>query len=272
MSEDLIAKWMDDRASLTDEEAAELHRVLSGDPDLAREVKDQLAVDELVSRRLAVDRRNFENQVAQRIVGAGTDGSFLKSTLAAVRDERSRKISWKARLPEAAAAAVLIAGLFLLLRRETPSESPVPAASPVLRGLRAQYYQGQSLQGVPIDRIDSTVDYSWRAGQPPIAATKDVYSVRWRGKLTPRFTERTTFLVRYDDGVRIWMDGKVVLDDWAGRYVIVAKKFEVDLTAGRPVDLKIEYFNGGDRGVMQMSWSSKSLPEEVIPETALSYE
>ena len=47
MSEALIAKWLDDRASLTAEEAAELERVLSTDADLARRVKDQLAGQEM---------------------------------------------------------------------------------------------------------------------------------------------------------------------------------------------------------------------------------
>jgi len=273
MSEDLIARWLDDRASLSEDEAAELHRLLSGDPALARQVKDQLATDELVSRRLAVDRRNFENQVAQRIVGDGTGGSFLKSTLDAVQDRRGRRFAWRSRLPEAAAAAILIAGLFLLLRQERPTTVPAaPVAKPVQHGLRAQYYKTQTLQGVPTERVDSTVNYSWSAGQPPIATSKDVYSVRWTGKLTPKYTERYTFHARYDDGVRIWIGGKVLNDDWNGRYTIVARRFEADLVADQPVDLKIEYFNGGDRGVMQLSWSSKSQPEEVIPETALSHE
>ena len=273
MSEDLIARWMDDRAGLSEEEAAELARVLNADPELVRQVKDQLATDELLSRRLALDRRNFENQVAQRIVGADTDKIFLKTTLDAVRDERGRRWSWKTRFPEAAAAAVLIASLFLMLRRETPTPTEMPAAPrAVQHGLRAQYYQGQELRGTPINRVDSTVDYSWSAGQAPIATQKDVYSVRWTGKLTPKVTERHTFRARYDDGVRIWIDGKLVLNDWAGRYVVVDKKIDVDLNAGQAVDLKIEYFNGGDRGVMQLFWSSPSQPEEVIPESALSHE
>lgn len=273
MSEDLIARWLDDRDSLNDDEAAELHRLLSADPGLARQVKDQLATDELLSRRLAVDRRNFENQVAQRLVGEGTDKIFLKSTLDAVQDERGRRFSWRARLPEAAAAAILIAGLFLLLRRELPPTVDAPAAArPVQHGLRAQYYKGQDLRGPAIDRIDPGIDFSWGAGQPPIAATKDVYSVRWTGKLWPKYTERYTLHLRYDDGIRVWVGGKIILDDWKGRYVIVAKTVDVDLQAGKPVDLKIEYFNGGDRGVMQLAWSSKSQPEESIPESALSHE
>jgi hypothetical protein len=273
VSEDLIARWLDDRAGLSDDEAAELHRVLSSDPHLARRVKDQLATDELLSRRLGVDRRAFENQVAQRIVGGRTDGKFLQSTLEAVRDERGRRSSWRARLPEVAAAAILIAGLLLILRREIPTTSPQPAAlNPVQRGLRAQYYRGLELKGPAVDRIDPTLDFQWVAGGAPIATTKDVFSIRWTGKLTPKVPRRITFRARYDDGVRIWIGGKRVLDDWNGRYVVVDRTFEVDLSAGTPVDLKVEYFNGGDRGVMQLFWSSPGQPEEIIPVTALSHE
>jgi len=273
VTEDLIARWMDDRAGLSEEEAAELARVLTADPELVRQVKDQLATDELLSRRLAVDRRNFENQVAQRIVGTGSEVRFLKSTLDAVRDRRGRRWSWRARLPEAAAAAILIAGLFLMLRRDpTMATRPPAAPGPVQGGLRAQYFRGQELRGAPVERVDSTIDYSWAAGQAPIATTKDVYSVRWIGKVTSKVSERTTFHARYDDGVRIWVDGKLRLNDWTGRYVIEDRKFDVDLRAGLPVDLKIEYFNGGDRGVMQLAWSSPSQPEEIIPESALSHE
>jgi hypothetical protein len=88
----------------------------------------------------------------------------------------------------------------------------------------------------------------------------------------PKVSERTRFHARYDDGIRIWIDGKLLLNDWAGRYVIMDRTVEVDLKAGQPVDLKIEYFNGGDRGVMRLSWSSPSQPEEIIPESALSHE
>jgi hypothetical protein len=275
VSEELIARWLDDRASLTEDEAAELVRLLSDDPALAQQVKDQLATDELLSRRLAVDRRNFENQVAQRIVGAGTEKIFLESTLDAVRVRGGRRGGWRwrAHLPEAAAAALLIAGLFLLLRRDGATPEFTPAAPNTARqGLRAQYYKGLQLSGTPIVRVDPKVDFSWAAGQPPIAASKDVFSIRWTGTLTAKYSERYRLRARYDDGVRIWVGGKVVLDDWNGRYAVVDSPIDLDLKAGQPVVLRIEYFNGGDRGVMQLFWSSPSQREEIIPETALSYE
>jgi len=275
MSEELIAKWLDDRRSLDESEAAELHRVLSADPALRQNLHELLSLDDLLSRRLSDDRRNFENQVAQRLVGSGSEGSFLKSTLNAVEQSERRRSPWRAWMPEAAAAAVLVVGLLLLLLRKEDAATPsvAPAASkPSYRGLRAQYYQTQTLLGKPIERVDATPDFTWKAGQPPIATAKDVYSARWTGKLTPPATDRYTLRARYDDGIRVWLDGKLLIDDWKGRYVIVDRQAQVDLQAGRAYDLKIEYFNGGDRGVMQLFWSSAGRPEEIVPESVLSHE
>lgn len=270
MSEDLIARWLDDRASLSDDEAAELERLLTADPALARQVKDQLATDELLSRRLAVDRRNFENQVAQRIVGSESEKRFVKSTLDKVDDVQRRRSAWRARLPEAAAAAVLVGALLLVLLRREPAPVVVPAGAS-RQGLHAQYHRDQFLKSVPVDRIDPVVDFTWEKGHPPIATQKDVYSVRWTGKLTPAYSERYTLHAKYDDGVRIWLDGKVVIDDWKGRYTVDDKSVQIDLEAGRAYDLKIEYFNGGALGVMRLFWSSPSTPEEIVPESALSH-
>lgn len=270
MSEDLIARWLDDRAGLSEQEAEELVRLLGADPELARRVKDQLLTDDLLSRRLAVDRRNFDHQVAQRIVGSGSEGRFLQSTLDAVRVGRPAAPSWRSRLPEAAAAAILVAGLFLILRKEPPA--PVVGPGSARHGLHAQYYQGQELRGASVDRIDPTINFQWSAGHAPIPAAKDVYSVRWTGTMTPKFSERYTLHARYDDGLRIWIGGARILDDWNGRYSVAERRVEVDLSAGRPTPVKIEYFNGGDRGVAQIWWSSASQPEEILPESSLSPE
>jgi hypothetical protein len=260
VSEALVAKWLDDRSCLTAEEAAELERVLSTDADLARRVKDQLAVDELVSRRLAVDRSNFEAQVAQRIA-AGDGGAFTQSTLAAAK--RTRR--WRLRWPEAAAAGLLIAGLlFLLLRREAivPGGTPAGSGRP---GLRGEYFRNQSLKGEPTVRTDAKLDFAWRKGAGPMEGWIDVFSARWTAMLEPAETGRYTLRTRHDDGVRIWIDGKMIVDRWVGKYEVSGASSQVDLVAGKPVTLKVEYFNGGDIGVLQLFWTPPGKPEEIIP-------
>jgi len=270
MSEPLLAKWLDDRRSLTEAEALELQAALSADPDFARRVKDQLATDELLSRRLAVDRGSFKSQVAQRIANGATDGSFLQSTLDAVQRTERRRSSWRAWAPEAAVAAVLLLGLLgLLLWKEKTATVEIPAAA-APTGLNAQYFPNRFLKGKSEFRLDPRVDFTWRGRVGPFPGWSDIFSARWTGKLTPQYTERYSFRTMNDDGVRVWVDGKLVIDDWNGRPVVVENRGEIQLEAGKQVDVKIEYFNGGDLGVLRFFWSSPSLKEEIVPSSRLS--
>jgi hypothetical protein len=261
MSDPLLAKWMDDRNALSEEEASELLARLESDAGFARAAKDQLLADDLVSRRLAPDRVHFEQQVAQRLLSQGRDGSFLASTLDAVRrlDRRRAFGRWAAEL---AAALVLVAGLFFLVFRRETSVGPAAA---LRSGLHAEYYPNRDLRGKPVERIDSGLDFTWAAGAGPIVARNDIFSARWTGKLRARVGGRTTLRVRHDDGVRLWIGTTPVIDDWNGRLVVSESRGSIDLEAGRTYDLRVEYFNGGDRGVLQVYWSAPGMPEELIP-------
>jgi hypothetical protein len=67
-------------------------------------------------------------------------------------------------------------------------------------------------------------------------------------------------MVNVNDGARLWVGGKLVLDEWRlepGR----AYQAEIDLQGGRYYDIKLEYFNGPQYGIMQLSWES---PENRI--------
>jgi hypothetical protein len=270
MSEALIARWLEDRGSLTEAEIAELARLLQADPALATSVKDQLALDHLLSLRLAVDRGNFEQQVAQRIRNAETGTKFAQTTMEAVKRAGRRPFTWRARLPEAAAAALLLAGLLLMLPRgSTPTSTPVPgAASP--GGLRAEYYRNRMLAGSPVVRVDPALDFSWAPGKGPVAGWADVFSARWTGKLRPRYSDRYTLRIRNDDAVRLWIDGKLLIDDWNARYIVAENKAEIALEAGRAYDIKVEYYNAGDKGRLNLFWSSARQPEEPVPASAFS--
>ena len=61
-----------------------------------------------------------------------------------------------------------------------------------------------------------------------------------------------------DDGVRVWLDGKLILDKWKLQRVTTYSG-KVKLEAGRFYSLKIEYYNGPLDGIMQLMWE---LPKE----------
>lgn len=264
MSDDLLAKWMDDRAGLSEDEALELVRLLERDPNLAARAKEQLLLDEALSRRLAPDRADFPRQVLQRRESAGDGDRFLESTLESVR--RARR--WRPGFAEAAAALVLVGVLaFLLLRRPEPVS---PIASPDARGLHGDYFQGREPRGAATARLDPVLDFEWAPRSGPFPGWRDIYAARWTGTIRAPQSGLYTFRTQNDDGVRVRIDGQWVIDDWKARLVVAENRGTIRLEAGRSYDFLAEYYNSGDRGVLKLYWSAPGLPEEIVPASAFS--
>jgi hypothetical protein len=91
--------------------------------------------------------------------------------------------------------------------------------------------------------------------------------VRWTGELVPRYSESYTFSVDCDNGVRLWLDGTPVIDNWnfrAGR-----NKGEVVLKAGRKHAIRLEYRHSGATAVAMLYWQSRSQSREIVPKGQL---
>ena len=102
----------------------------------------------------------------------------------------------------------------------------------------------------------------------PVAAPKDEFSVRWTGRIEPRYSETYTFTTFSNDGVRLWVNGQLIVDNWtehSGR----EDSGTIALQAGKKYDLKLEYYQAGGGAAMKLMWSSPSQKQEVIPERVL---
>jgi hypothetical protein len=138
-------------------------------------------------------------------------------------------------------------------------------------GLSAQYFRQTNLTDLAFSRTDANVEFNWGGSSPSPLLNVDNFSVRWRGKLTPRFTEAYTFYIGSDDGERLFVDGKPVIDRWT-RHADVPEDVgaPIPLQAGKPVDIVVEFFENGGDAAVRLSWSSKSEPRAVIPTSALA--
>lgn len=45
----------------------------------------------------------------------------------------------------------------------------------------------------------------------------DTFTMRWEGKVEPLYTQTYTFYTVTDDGVRLWVNGWLVIDKWQDR-------------------------------------------------------
>jgi len=130
--------------------------------------------------------------------------------------------------------------------------TPTPVSTPVvISDWRGVYYDNPNLSGAPVlVRNDVSVNFDWGTGSPAPGALADNFSALWSRSLHfPAGTYR--FRVRVDDGVRLWVDGKLVIDQWHdGSGIYTA---DMNLTDGLH-DLRMEYYERGGVALAQLAW------------------
>ncbi|HEX7411104.1 MAG TPA: glycoside hydrolase family 3 C-terminal domain-containing protein [Bacteroidales bacterium] len=121
-------------------------------------------------------------------------------------------------------------------------------------GLKAEFFKNTKLEGSPaLTRIDSVLYFIWENKPPAPGIGKDNYSVRWSGSLTPTVTRKYTFFTASDDGVRLFIDGKKLIDNWSDHGTTVDSA-KIDLIAGKSYDIKVEYYEAGGESVLILGW------------------
>ncbi|HEY4369716.1 MAG TPA: glycoside hydrolase family 3 C-terminal domain-containing protein [Steroidobacteraceae bacterium] len=165
-------------------------------------------------------------------------------------------------------------GADLVEGREDPRAAPVieaaylrPAAGSTEHGLKGEYFNGRELAGKPLlTRTDSTIAFRWDRGSPTddlvargeLAASNaidsDDFSIRWTGQLLPPVTGRYELSVGANDGFRLFVDGRLVAEDWLPNQRVQSKSGSVELQAGKAYDIKIEYFDADRDAEVRLSW------------------
>ncbi|WP_052380680.1 PA14 domain-containing protein [Paenibacillus camerounensis] len=147
-------------------------------------------------------------------------------------------------------------------------EIPHALAADNLNGLKGEYYDNNDLTGLKFTRIDSTVNFNWGSGSPGSLIGENTFSVRWTGMIKPKYNEVYTFYMNSDDGVRIWIDGQLIIDKWAAQASELIS-LPINLKAGQSYKIRIEYYEdyGGAAAILQ--WASTSQTKQVVPQSQL---
>ena len=123
-------------------------------------------------------------------------------------------------------------------------------------GWRAEYFAGMEARGAAaLLRIDSVIAFDWGEGSPNPAIPADHFSVRWSASLVPPETRTYAFSAVSDDGIRVWIDGKMVVDSWVNRGPST-DLFSVSLEARRAYDVRVEYFENGGGAQAMLGWDA----------------
>lgn len=140
------------------------------------------------------------------------------------------------------------------------------------RGLMAQYYDGSDLNNfnVKTTRTDPAINFNWQNAVPSGTTVPNPsdFSVRWEGFLQSAFSENYTFSLSAYDGVRLWVDGKLLIDNW-GNTTTNTFTGSTTLEADKRYAVRLEYANKTTESGLSLSWSSARQPKEIIPSSRL---
>lgn len=120
-------------------------------------------------------------------------------------------------------------------------------------GLKAEYYDGVSLRKLVGTQIENNIDYYWDRHAPFPDMDPGECSVRWTGRLLSPETGDISFLARVDDGIRVWIDGRLIIDNWQLNDVGYSRG-TVKMQKGAYYDLKVEYFNALREAEIRLYW------------------
>jgi len=143
-------------------------------------------------------------------------------------------------------------------------------------GLRASYYIGQTFTGAPAERLDSYVNIQPTKSSDSLDAPfrSEQLSVKWQGLLLPDVTGSHVIYFTADDGVRVTINNKLLINQWSLKSLTATTASEysasVSMTAGTPVPILVEYYDQGGYRAAQLSWKPPGKDKALIPPTNLS--
>ncbi len=136
-------------------------------------------------------------------------------------------------------------------------------------GLRGEFFTDKIFEV----RVSPTIDFEYGRNQPPYTGGDEItprdgwyenFRGRWTGWIVPKYSELYSFHITADDTAHLWIDDQLVVSQPVWK-MNAEQSGQIKLTVGRPVTIRLAYFNGPFGGMMKLAWSSKSQPKEIIP-------
>jgi hypothetical protein len=148
-------------------------------------------------------------------------------------------------------------------------------------GLKGQYYHwpggaapdppASAFRLLRLTRIDAGIDFGWGAASPePGTVNADAFAVIWTGEVEAAFSDPYTFYTVTDDGVMLWVDDKLIIDNWTVHSDTENASEPIELVAGQRYPIQMWYFENDGSATARLLWESPRQPKEAVPAGALS--
>ena len=132
---------------------------------------------------------------------------------------------------------------------------------------------------VVLKRVDEEINFNWVRNTPGKPIIEDNFTATWTGFIQPEYSEEYFFEAEADDGMRLWIDDKLVIDKWEKaeetadgnvmmNNVKTKEEGKINLKAGKKYTIKIDYFENKQNASIRLFWSSTSQEKQIVPKSA----
>lgn len=150
------------------------------------------------------------------------------------------------------------------------ASSAVASVGSYRAGILGTYYDQNSVArnyftGNSYPRIDTTINFDWGLNAPLTPVGSDDFSVQWNGYIRPTTTGSYTFYISGDDGIRLYIDGVLIVSYWSDHGDAEATSASITLTAGQYHRVTYEMYERGGYALARLRWSGPSISTQVVP-------
>lgn len=143
--------------------------------------------------------------------------------------------------------------------------------------LSGDYFVDQSLGDFIASRDDGPISFNWTSTGPGsgflgVSGTfpyTTYYSVRWTGSLVAPATGSYTFFTLSDDGVRLWVNGTQLVNNWTS-HSATENSGTISLTAGQRVFVRLDYQQLTVDAVIALGWQGPGIAKQTVPASTLN--
>jgi VCBS repeat-containing protein len=133
--------------------------------------------------------------------------------------------------------------------------------TPEITHWKGEYFDNRSLDGSPaLIRNDKNVDFDWGRGAPADGLPSDNFSARWTRTL--EFDAAIyRFSVSSDDGVRLWIDDRLVIDEWSDSGSN-RESVDIAMVSGKHL-IEVEYYERNGDADISLSWKKVTIDDSA---------
>jgi autotransporter-associated beta strand protein len=141
-------------------------------------------------------------------------------------------------------------------------------------GLLGQYFANQSSTNpftgaAVLVRTNATINFNWGTTGPSPLVGATNFTVLWTGCVQPQYNETYNFITTADDGVRLYINGQLLINDWVDKTNATSHTNSISLVGQQLYNLELDYYQKTNNASVSLSWSSPSTPLAIVPQTQL---